>query len=276
MSLKKTKQKIHKKRTHIFSNQNRLRADTRMVSKGINTLYQGRIGSISTERYGVSENQVSLKKSLKAQLRTKFLSAVEISKQTKNPLKIISIFFRESNIGEYKNGPLTDEIVEKRDTGNIRITKKRGQYYKNRKGYRAALIHEFFHSTHIAPNNVGAHAFENYIENRLNKKRKKRTPKEIVDRAIALEIILKKFSKMKLGEYERVGKTSLASIGTELGEIASDIESQTRKRGAGLFFLKEVLNGRKAAFTISRISRGELDRKINNWVSMNPRLARML
>lgn len=264
------------KRRKIFSDQSRLRADARMISKAINTLYQGKKGIKQGERYGVSENQVALKKSLRAQLRNKTSSAIETFKVTKNPLKSIRAFSKETNIGEYRNGPMTDEIIEKRDNGKIRITKKRGNYYKNRKSYRAALAHEFFHSTHLPPNNVGAHAFENYIENRLNKKRTKRTPKEIVDRAIALEIILKKFSKMKLGEYERVGKTSLKSIGTELGEIASDIESQTRKRGAGLFFLREVLNGRKSSRTISRISSGELDRKIKEWSDMNPRIARML
>ncbi len=276
MPLKKQVRRNTTKKRRKFSNQSRLMADARMLSKGINTLYQGKIETNPSERYGANESQVVLKRSLKSQLRCKISSAIETSKITKNPLKIISAFIREQNIGEYRNGPVAEEGYEKRDNGRIRITKKKGTYYKNRKKYRAALMHEFFHSTHIPPNDVGAHAFENYLENKLNKSKLKRTSQDIVNRAIALEILLKKLNEMKLGEYETKNKMSPAKVGEELGIIANDIELQTGKRGSGLFFLKEILIGKSATHTISRISKNEFDKEIRAWLKMNPRLARLL
>lgn len=233
-----------KRKNKKFYDQKRLRADSRMLSKGINTLYQGRTGINPTERYGVSEGQVALKRSLRTQLRVKISATKEILRTTKNPVEIVKTFLKTKSEGQYKTGPLIEEGFEKGDSGKITITKKRKKYYKNINHYRPVLTHELVHSIHLPSNDASANAFESYLIKSLKKSKRKLDSRQIANRSFKLEKISKKLYEQNAKKYEKIDNVSLSDVGNSFGKIAFKIENQTRKPGAELFFLKKILNGK--------------------------------
>jgi hypothetical protein len=270
------KKKPSLKRKKIFSNQNRLRADSRMASIGLNSLLTGKKEVRPEMRLGVPEERVFLKRNLRDNLRVKIINTREHSRHTKNPFKLLKTFFKSKLRGKYTSGHLSDEIVEKQDRGKISITKKRGKYYKNRREYRSILFHELVHSMHLPNELMISNSLEKYFD-LVGKKTRRMSSKEIIELAIKTQELKKKFDGTNIAEYSRNGKKmSWSKIGFNFGIIAINLDKATRKKGMGLIFLREISFDNNAQKVISKISSGYFDAELREWKKMNPRLTKLL
>lgn len=264
---KTRKAEPNKKR--VFSDQNRLRADARMTSKAINTLMIGREG-LAKDRFGVQEKNVFLRKNVRKRIGAKIRSFKETKKDSNNILKAIKSFLKTDLQGQYESGFLTDEIFEKQDRGKINITKKRKNYYSNKKHYRGILAHELIHSMHLPRENIVANAVESYL---TRKKRNYKT-QEITSLVKKLKQALKQTND---SEYSRGSKKfSESQTGNIIGILATELETKIKISGSGLFFIREINFGKDPVITISKMAKGQYNNEIRKWQKLNPRFVKIL
>jgi hypothetical protein len=164
--------------------------------------------------------------------------------------------------------------------------------YENRIQLRNTTAHELTHALFIGKNNfLAANAVGSYFGN-VSKPTKKLTPdlklfKEIEAKCTNQAAqkreneVLKESSKYKdpLGEMEHGSKTQFDSFsfwGDQLATVAISFEKEIGKPGAGLFLLKEVLNGKKILPSMKTIRRGNFDGRRLRLIKNHPLLRRTI
>jgi hypothetical protein len=257
------------KRNKFFSDQSRLRADARMASRALTTLQ----ASKNSESTAVMPGNVFLTRNLKRRFGFKIENAKREYKKSRNIFSTMREFLRKSNVfGHYEStGHFGDDF---RPIGKVRITKKKGRYYKNRKGYRSSLFHEVFHSMQMGSGETFANAIDTYME---NSEKRRRSLKQVSSDAKKLSAATQKLKQLEINEYDSstIG-VSPHQIGGALGYIARELERISGKNGQGLFFLRDVEKGKNAEQAIGKLLNGGYEAELKNWLKLNPRMKRII
>lgn len=282
VSKKQTTKKVR------FNDQARARADTQMASRGLNTLIIGEKGVNKNQRYGANPKRVYLGLNLVERFKSKFNFARKDYDKNRSLLSATKAFFRKPSADGVYTSNFKTKKTSNADQGRINLTRykttlrRKNGYSKRKKYYQPLIFHEFAHSMHLPNGYIMPSAFESYLDSRVFfKDQKILSGEELVKRAVNLEILKTKINKRnkknKVGEYESQPEfNSPWQVGKELGELAYNIEAKLKKKGIGLFFIREFGFDKDIVTTIHKISKGQFDAELKDWLKMNPRLARIL
>ena len=254
-----------------FNQSQRLKADARMSSRALNTLVLGNKRVKEGTSYGVNEKSIALKRNFLERLKLKTREARSTFKKSKSIKQTVKTFLRVDLTGQYRSGFLSDEM-DGVDRGQIKIIKKRGNYYKNRKDYRGNLIHELVHSMNLPKNNFSANAFQSYFKR--GKIQTDLSSETLVKNARRIKIALKE-SYFSEHEINKKG-LSQANVGEYIGDFAVRLETKLDQPGLGIIYIREVMFGKDPVRTISKISKGHFNHELVLWKKANPRFAKLL
>jgi len=280
----------------IFSPLNRAKAGSAIASKAITSLYSPGVSSqerkkTSRKWAGRTRDELELVSKLIAFGSWKDATGQVFGKvrETKGKPLRERVRYAKNNFGE--DVPMPPAMYR---------PAARRVYYLAKAGVArdivVNLMHELVHATGVSKNErITANAFGRYLgiisrKNDLSDLGYLRESfQEIVSNKKFDSEIKKGFGGSAVDVFRRhlpmgatvehkkfFGRPSFGNLGANLGRYAVVVEIITKKRGAGLFFIREVSLGKSIPDTIALIKSGKLDREIEVFLSQNPVVGRLI
>jgi len=261
------------KRKPIFTQQNKLRTDAQIVSRGIISLFNP---NKSTQKV----SKMAKRSAGRTYLRGKNSIAGLLFRSMKaeagyNPL------FRETIIIDNGRKVVASELAAKyaHEMGHVHVAQAKGN---NLAASALGVYFESMFPERINTANQNGGNLRKWAENfvPLFGVQGKKTM-QILDRrqSIARAKSFTKLDFFGLNEHSNrrsLNGESISDVGERIGDIALAIELKANKPGLGLFVIRKTANGIPLSQTLENALSGKYDSELEKWKLANPQLTRMI
>ncbi len=262
------------KRKPIFTPQNRLRADTQIISRGIVSLFKpskSTQGISRSAKRGAGRTYLRGKNNIVGLL----LRAMKTD-AAHNPLFKETIFI-DNGKREFRS---TRAYKYAHEMGHVHVAQAKGNNLAaNALGiYFESMFPERINTAHQKEGNL-----RNWAEKfglpplfgiKGEKTRENLDRKQAIARAKSTKLDILGFNEHT--NRKSLNGESISDVGERIGDFAIAIEMKANKPGLGLFVIRETANGTPFSQTIENALNGKYNAELEKWIQKNPRLVRMI